>query len=875
MVTCQADRKMRLQLHFVITAGVLCHLFPVAAQVTSQTPPAVATDNAQPSGCHVELTAPPGNAPTPQGNPNKAPKVVVSPEQPVEISADECETVGKVYTLRGHVEIHFDSYVYHGDTVVYDSTSGEATAKGHASLDGGPRDMHIVATHGSYNVRSQTGKFYNVNGTTGARFRGNNVTLTSSNPLAFTAKVMEQTGQEEYVLYHGSVTSCEMPDPKWRFHAARIVLRVGDSAKVYNSTFRLKGVPVFFLPYASPPVERLGRQSGFLIPVISNSTSKGFIFGDAYYWAINRSMDATLGAEYMSKRGWLLHEDYRAKPTATSYLNFSYFQALDRGGPLVISTLNQDGSVTTSVQKKNQGGEDVKLNGEALFPGEVRGVASLEYLSSFLFREQFSSTFTQAVDSEVRSTAFLTKSIGGYSFNGYAARYQNFQSTMNPDDVVTILHTPAVELTGADHRIFGSPVYWSYDVAAEGVRRSEPGFVTPGLVGRVDVDPNLALPMFFRGWSLRPAVDLRNTLYTQQNVASASGPTPTESSLNRRTIDSTVEIRPPALERVFDRTFGGRKVKHVIEPRVIYRYTNGIEDFASIIRFDFRDVLSNTNEAEFGLIQRIYLKRADDCGHDQSSAADPANSAPQSCPPAGADEFITWEVKQKYFLDPNFGGAVVDGRRNVFTTTVDFTGIAFLTDPRRFSPLVSRLRIRAGASSDLDWQLDYDSKKGRINASTVYLTHRFGRPQKEGSNGSRWSNFFVAGSHAYLQVPGEIVFATTSAGTTLQLPPCIPGGISINPCVPQQFNQVRGLLGYGSPSKRGFSAAANVGYDFEFNEVQYTAAQTAFNWDCCGLSVEYRRFELGQVRRENQYRFAFTLANIGSFGNMKRQERLF
>jgi LPS-assembly protein len=858
---------MRFQLHFVITAGLLCHLFPVTAQVTTQTLPAAdGSQQKQPiSGCHVELTAPPGTgsaSPSPANPAGKLPKIVISPDQPVEITADQCEKAGEIYTLTGHVTIKFDAYLYHGDTVVYDSTTGEATAKGHAVLDGGPRDVHITATHGTYNVRTQTGKFYNVNGTTGARFRGNNVTLTSSSPLAFTARVMQQTGPEEYVLYHGSVTSCELPHPKWRFHAAKIILRVGDSAKVYNSTFRLKGIPVLYLPYASPPVERLGRQSGFSIPVISNSTSKGVILRDSYYWAINRSMDATFGAEYLSKRGWLLQEEYRAKPSSTSFVNLNYFQVLDRGAPLALSNLNPDGSVSTTVEKVNQGGEDVKLNGEALFPEQVRGVASLEYLSSFLFREQFSPTFSQAVDSEVRSTAFLTKTIDGYSFNGYAARYQNFQST-NADDVITILHTPAVELAGVDHRIFASPVYWSYDVAAEGVRRAEPGFVTPGLVGRFDVNPELSLPILFRGWSLRPAVDLRNTAYTEQDVAAGTGLVPTQNAVNRRTIDSTLEIRPPALEKVFDRTIAGRKVKHVIEPRVIYRYTNGIENFGSVIRFDFRDILSNTNEAEFGLIQRVYLKRDDKCKESkEAGSAGAANKNQQDCTPAGADEFITWEVKQKYFLDPNFGGAVVDGRRNVFTTTVDFTGIAFLTDPRRFSPIVSRLRLRASANSDLDWQLDYDTKKGRLNASTVYSTYRFG-------------NFFLGGSHAFLQVPGELVFATTTAGTSIQLPPCVGGRISSSPCVPQEFNQIRGLLGYGSPSKRGFSAAGNIGYDFEFKEAQYTAGQTAYNWDCCGLSFEYRRFELGQVRRENQYRFVFTLANIGSFGNMKRQERLF
>jgi LPS-assembly protein len=51
--------------------------------------------------------------------------------------------------------------------------------------------------------------------------------------------------------------------------------------------------------------------------------------------------------------------------------------------------------------------------------------------------------------------------------------------------------------------------------------------------------------------------------------------------------------------------------------------------------------------------------------------------------------------------------------------------------------------------------------------------------------------------------------------------------------------------------------------------------QTAYNWNCCGMNVEYRRFALGSVRNENQYRFTFTLANIGALGNLRRQERLF
>ncbi len=675
---------------------------------------------------------------------------------------------------------------------------------------------------------------------------------------------MEQIGPDEYVLHHGSVTSCELPRPKWTFTAAKIILRVGSSAHVYNTTFRLKGIPVFYLPYAAPPVERLGRESGFLIPNFGTSNTKGTVIGDSFYWAINRSMDATLGGEYLSKRGWALQENYRYRPNEASFLNLSYFGVLDRG----ITTTSVDQSGKTVSQTVKQGGEDVKLNAETTFAHDVRGVASIDYLSSFIFRLAFTENFSQAVDSEVKSAAFLTKNLQGFSFNGFVARYQNFQSKNN-DDVITILHAPGLEFSSVDRKIFGTPIYWSYDVDGGGLRRSQPGFVTPGVVGRLDVDPDVSLPIFFHGWTFRPDVQLRNTVYSQQQftATSAAGVSldlARHNVFNRKTIATSVELRPPVLSKVFDGTIAGRKIKHTIEPRIVYRYTNGVENFGNIIRFDFRDILSNTNEVEVGLLQRLFTKRErPECSQETKSSASPGSAqsvaADASCAPAGADEFVSWEVKMKYFADPTFGGAVVNGTRNVLATTASFTGIAFVTDPRRFSPVVSQLRVRTSSNSDLEWQLDYDTKKGRINSSTLYTGFHFG-------------DFFVGASHAYLQVPGEVV---TDPTTGVILPTCIPHVFNQPACVPPLFDQIRAQLGYGSPTKRGWSAAANVGFDREFNLLQYGAAQSSYNWDCCGLSFEYRRFSLGSVRNENQYRFAFTLANIGSFGNLKRQERLF
>ena len=95
------------------------------------------------------------------------------------------------------------------------------------------------------------------------------------------------------------------------------------------------------------------------------------------------------------------------------------------------------------------------------------------------------------------------------------------------------------------------------------------------------------------------------------------------------------------------------------------------------------------------------------------------------------------------------------------------------------------------------------------------------------------------------------------------------------PISTQSFNQFRVLLGYGHTNKPGFSAATNIGFDANLNFLQYGAVQTTYNWDCCGVSLEYRRFALGSVRNENEYRFTFALANLGSLGNLRRPERLF
>src|SRR5919204_1585933 len=247
------------------------------------------------------------------------------------IKARQQEKKGSIFTLSGDVEVSYRDLVLRADEIIYDQSTGEVKANGHVVIEGGTHQEHIEGTHAEYNVRTETGKFYNAQGTVGLRLRGSRrAQLVTQNPFAVSGKVVEKIGPDRYVVHHGSVTSCELPNPKWTFNAVRVEIEVGETAKIYNSTFRVKRVPVFYFPFTRHSLERRPRQSGFLMPSFGVSSRKGTILGDSFYWAINRSMDATLGAEYWSSRGWAQNAQFRSVLNDRTRLDVNYFGVLDR-----------------------------------------------------------------------------------------------------------------------------------------------------------------------------------------------------------------------------------------------------------------------------------------------------------------------------------------------------------------------------------------------------------------------------------------------------------------------------------------------------------------------------------------------------------------
>lgn len=905
-----------VQRYLFITITLLATRHPqlATAQLSNATPPPAAVE--MPSASEENPSAralagpPAGSLQDPLDDPPDGPDQLAFPVAhavPAPLRAERPETVSDtllehdgVLDLDGHAVVTFGDRRIEADHLAYDTHTLDLVATGHVVLTGGANDERITATHGTYNLRTATGRFFDVSGSVGLRPRGagriatlttagtltHNVTYTNGNPFLFTGRMVVKTGPQSYDVYDGTVTSCALPRPDWLLSGEHFQVADGE-ARARNSVFHLLGFPLLWLPYVTHPTDANERQSGLLIPSFGVSSTRGVYVGEQLYLVLNRSADLTVGAAYYSLRGWAQNASFRY-----------------RGAGLNFATARYSGLLDKLTGAANQGGEDILFAARRDLNDESRVAANLEYLSSYVYREAFTDNFNQAVTSDIVSVAYATREHAGYEFAGYADRYQgikNIAQGLTPEQQVRIFHVPTLSAAGVDHPLGHSGLQFAFAAAASGLKRTQPSLITSGITERFDLRPELSYPIAAGGWHLDPAIAVRETVYSRSRVPGRAGMAPVESTaaLARSDVELTLPVRPPVVAADFPtpmrlRRFFGPELRHTIAPELTYRRVAGIDNFSQVLRFDATDVVSDTDEVEYGVTQRLFrrlpasaLCRSDDV---PVVTANPAlNAGPENGPGPGSpvktdfgpqqtrtgndcgrEELLSWRLTQKYFIDQLFGGAVVNGRRNVFQTTLDLSGVSFLTEPRAVSPLVSRLRVRTSQQTELQWDFDLDIGAKKFTSSNVYLNVHEG-------------DFFTGIGYARLDAPGRFYTEglTPTTGVTSQV---------------SDFNQLRFLLGYGSGSKRGFSGAVNLGLDLKalsgvtetttvlglttrtavpLEFLQYTAIQTAYNWNCCGIAVEYRKFELGQVRNTPGYRFNFTLANIGAAGDLRRTERLF
>ena len=377
----------------------------------------------------------------------------------VDLEAKQQRRQGDLYTAEGDVDIRYQNLRLRADYAEYNAATREALARGHVQFD--YDNQHLEADEARVNVHSGRGTFTKVRATVKVARVPNSNVLVTSNPIYFEAQQVERLDERTYVIRHAWMTVCLPDRPKWKFYAPHARLKLNRSIALINANFRLFRVPLVYLPYATAPAGRDMRETGFLLPVVANSSTKGFVFGDAFYWAPSSWFDTTLGAELLSRRGWSHRAEVRARPWENVSFSYSYFGVIDRGLP------GPDGS------RVSQGGHQQQFGFQALLPHGWRAVADVNELSSLTFRLAFSDTFGEAVNSEERSAVFLTNHFGGFNLSFAALNDRSFL-TIQPETSVVLRSAPEARFSSVEQAPWKRlPIYFGFSAYAGAVHRGD------------------------------------------------------------------------------------------------------------------------------------------------------------------------------------------------------------------------------------------------------------------------------------------------------------------------------------------------------------------------------------------------------------------
>ncbi len=911
-------------------------------------------------------------------------------EETLEVVSDRQSKNGDIFIYEGYVNATLGDIRLQADRVTYNSATGDMVAEGNVIFDQGA-DQRVTARRAEINTASRRGVFWDTTGFTNRTQTGDYV--------FFTAARVEKTGLDTYELYDADVTACEDAIPKWSFGSKHAELKLGDRVILHNAVFHVKKIPAFILPYAWIPATRNERKSGFLLPNTGTSNQKGRTLKLAYYQTLGQSADITFRNDIYTSRGLGFGAEFRAQTDEKSYMRMGVFAVKDR-------LFGQPG--------ESQGGTAFVAEGIQYLPHGWLAVGNVSLVTSLRFRQVFSDDISQVIDPRRESTFYANNNGRAFSFNFLASNETTtvFRPNQAPGATpgtgssfdIIVRQAPEMDLTVYSRRIIDRmPIYFSMDSSVGALKREETVdnavvFVTPAAVQRFDFQPKITVPLAtFKGIAVTPSLSLRQTFYTssmdpnverfdpEKFATSAADPRldPTSAqfkpglrifdrnaldpiipeNISRHYAELAVDIRPPALEKEFVSADGSPRFKHLIEPYITYRLIKGIGDeFARIIRFDDRDAVANTNEFEYAIVNRFYVKRdmseltrkrsrkrnrnnqpdemepvqpghkdqrkrkgkgnkepaADatsqtsvpnqpqtpateekkpalpaeqtvqpsaetkteakvetsaqsekkqklaageraelntggasgrekprsderDNQSDTETDASAAMTASNEDAPAQAYEFLTVKVAQKYFFDRNFGGALIEGRRNQFYPINTLSGFTFGGRARSFSPVNVAMRYRPLSSVYADLRMDVGSDDGAVRNIVV----------GGGVSGDKLS----ASVSYYLSRRIEIAPNSFEAGT-------FPG------------NQIVATFQFGD-ANRGWYGGTRIGYDFtdrfisadqvSKGNLRNSRSYVGYAWDCCGVQFNYNTFKAG-LRNESAFSFTFTLAGLGSFG---------
>jgi LPS-assembly protein len=467
----------------------------------------------------------------------------------------------------------------------------------------------IAADHAEFNTKTHRGTFHTASGIASIQPRRQTPqpggiivpqAIGQDNDVYFFGEVIEKIGVKKYKITNGGFSTCVQPTPRWMLSADTVLLNVDHYTFLHQAIFKVKDVPMLYVPWFYYPTQEDGRATGFLLPTYSQSNIDGPSIHNAFFWAINRSMDATVSHDYLSRTGGRVGTEYRYNFGATADGAITASGLDTRAGEF----LQSNGQVITRDASRSyvaRGGAN------QLFPGRLRARATVDYFSSVVTNQIYNTNPYFAAQNRRTYGANVIGGWRSYSLNATYDRTEQFSSATN-----SFLQgrSPGIMFARNERPLFArSPLYVSVNAEAVHLdsRTNNNGDITDLSTGRFDVRPQIRYP--FKKWqwfTVNTAATLRDTYYTRSTDPITHDTV--DANFNRRYVGVSVQAIGPVLTRVWDtpeRNYAER-FKHSIEPNLTIERTSSSFDVERIPKIDPSDTVVGTTTVTYALNNRLY-----------------------------------------------------------------------------------------------------------------------------------------------------------------------------------------------------------------------------------------------------------------------------
>jgi LPS-assembly protein len=517
-------------------------------------------------------------------------------------------------TADAPVRIDCDELQLSADHMESFQNEGRVTARGNVVYESDGN--RIYAERMEFNTKTRLGTFYVASGTATLREKATPELAGGQEPdLMFKGEEIHKIGPKKYRIVGGNFTTCVQPTPRWEMQSRSITLNLDDYALLKNAVFRVKNVPLMYLPIFYYPIQEDDRATGFVMPIYGSTTARGQSLSNAFFWAINRSHDATVMHDWFSEAGQQIGGEYRyilgpgsQGSSTVSFLNEPPRTVPGSGG----SEVAQDGQRTYTVV----GGLSQRL------PLNLRFRANANYYSSIRTQQAYQQNLDRATQSTRRMDANVSGSWSEYSLSATFERTDYFRGEKSFTRTGSL---PRVTFTRGERPIGGAPIYFGVNSELVTIERST---TTAGLtsddngLSRFDLNPTLRIP--FTRWpflTVNSTVSWRGTYWTESCADRRPGSDETAcpatrlaqvpEAIGRQFFDFQARFTGPVFNRIWN-TPGGRyaeKYKHVVQPTFTIRRTTAIDNFDRIVRLDGTDFTVGGTQFTYGVSNRLYAKK--------------------------------------------------------------------------------------------------------------------------------------------------------------------------------------------------------------------------------------------------------------------------